>query len=163
MTVACLGSSGLIGRAVARLLEVCGDKVNLWDVDNGDLAYRDNEIGEYADYALEGCEAVVHLAGRRASVASQEAQGFDLIAGNLSTDIAVFKAARKAKIRKLVYASTISTYGGFCPEIGWTERDHVLFDRTVALPDDSVRFSAGAKLTAERLIEDVAAEGGPTW
>lgn len=158
MNVAILGAQGLIGRAVVRLLQKRGDTVSPFDRENCNL-----EINEHAEQVLQNVEAVVHLAGRRASVASQESQGFELLSENLAVDLAVFRAARKAKIQKLVYASTVSVYSPDFERDFDSDAQGFQEDMATRFPAHSVRFSAFGKLTSERMIEAVEAGGGPRW
>lgn len=154
MKVAVTGSSGLIGRAVCRLLEARGDIVRRVDrtLPAPARCYDLRSFSE-AEIALYDVEAVIHLAGQRTSVAQQQSRGYDLLTDNLLIDLNVFRALRRWRITRGVYASTVSVYGT-------RSNDAQVYPKGLPehlggsfVPDGSVRYSAWGKLTAERVIE----------
>ena len=165
MRVLCTGAAGLLGRAVVPLLRENGH-----DTVSADRRFNSVEnFEEVIDLATASVreiqmlftardiEAVVHLAGRRASVAKQHALAADLLLDNLAIDVNVFRAMRAHGVKRGVYASTVSVYpeeicdqwghGDCPPESGYLE------EHAYAFPAESVRFSAWGKLTAERTVE----------
>jgi uncharacterized protein (TIGR01777 family) len=114
--IAITGSSGLIGSALRKRLEADGDEVVR--VRRGEpseaSASWNPEAGWFREGALEGCDAVVHLAGesiaagrwtegRKRSVRASRVEGTRLLVGHL--------AGLKQKPRVLVAASGVGYYG----------------------------------------------------
>lgn len=174
MRVLVTGASGLLGRAVVPMLRERGHEVEplgTLGVDPDDGAYRlfvDLRVGPsrldaggYFLHQVKRADAVVHLAGRRAGVAEQHRLGADLLLDNLAIDLNVFRAMRAHGVKRGVYASTVSLYRDSEHE----GSEFTALDTHIArygfpeicggntLPDDSVRYSALGKLTAERAIE----------
>lgn len=144
MNVLLTGSSGLIGRAVYPRLLQRGYKVRTVASQPPADLVGDLKDSCVAHVAVQGMDAVVHLAGRRGSVGIQNTRGAELLLENLAIDAAVFSAMRKAKITQGVYASTVSVY----PEL---DRDAKEEDMTWQ-PAPSVAFSAWSKITGERIL-----------
>lgn len=174
MKITVTGASGLIGRAVCRLLKERGDSVVRVDkgvfgqmsetVVDGRHAGNDADLSDRAQatFALKGgysgspADAVIHLAGKRAAVTEQRTKGADLLFGNLRIDLNVLEAARELGIPG-VYASTVSVYPEYAHYPPYKEHD------ARAFPAESVRYSAWGKLTSERLIEAMAEQDRLKW
>jgi uncharacterized protein len=116
MRIAITGSSGLIGSALVRSLEVDGhDVVRVVRRDGGvGTVHWDIDRGEIDAAGLEGLDGVVHLAGegiaekrwsdeQKARIHDSRAKGTELLAGAL--------AGLSAKPRVLVSGSGIDFYG----------------------------------------------------
>ena len=164
MRILVTGAAGLLGHAVVPLLHKRGHYVIQCEKDVAFksastpisfIADLSSEEGAGAAIRLSRPDAVVHLAGRRAAVAKQYALAADLLLDNLAIDISVFRAMRKYGVKRGVYASTVSVY----PSVGRLDADAREEDAD-CFPDDSVRFSACAKLTAERAIEAMNLQDG---
>ena len=108
------GAAGQIGRAVCPGLNARG-----WDVRGLDKAPMDGVDGladppvvadvtdaEAVRAATEGVDAVVHLAG-----IATEAPFEDILANNIHGTFGVFDAARRAGVRRIVYASSNHAVG----------------------------------------------------
>jgi uronate dehydrogenase len=68
--------------------------------------------------AVEGCDALVHLAG------APDPRDFEeMFRANVRGLYDMFEAARKAGVKRIVYASTNHTYGMYPVEHGMTELD----------------------------------------
>ena len=111
MKIAITGASGLIGGALARALEAHGDQVLRIGRKQADIVW--NPAGQLDPGALEGVEAVVHLAGetlagrwndsRKSRILNSRARGTETIATAV--------ARMKIPPRVLVSASAIGYYG----------------------------------------------------
>ena len=111
MKIAITGASGLIGGALARALETHGDQVLRIGRKQADIVW--NPAGQLDPGALEGVEAVVHLAGetlagrwndaRKSRILNSRARGTETIATAV--------ARMKIPPRVLVSASAIGYYG----------------------------------------------------
>ena len=118
MIVAVTGGSGKLGRAVVERLRADGDTVLVLDrvVERGpgstavDLA----DYGQTVDALLgvqdrhSGLDAVVHLAAIPAPGIEPDAETFR---NNMLTTFNVFQGARRAGIRRIVYASSETVLG----------------------------------------------------
>ncbi|ASC64857.1 hypothetical protein B9P52_11310 [Achromobacter denitrificans] len=119
MRIAVTGASGYIGRALISLLQERGvdtlalvrgqpaDPIpsgnHVW-IANADLMSLDPDV-------LQGCDAIVHLAGR-AHTRDTHANGinlFDQVNRQMAT--AVAQAARRAGVGRFVHVSTIGVHG----------------------------------------------------
>jgi len=111
MKIAITGASGLIGGALARALEAQSDQVLRIGRKQADIVW--NPAGQLDPGALEGVEAVVHLAGetlagrwndsRKSRILNSRARGTETIATAV--------ARMKIPPRVLVSASAIGYYG----------------------------------------------------
>jgi nucleoside-diphosphate-sugar epimerase len=96
------GGAGLIGRSTVALLEQQGNEVVVFDAPND---VRDFET---VLSAMDGCDAVIHLAGVAGPELAHPALGYSVNAGGT---FAVFVAAEQLGIEKVVYASSINASG----------------------------------------------------
>ena len=124
MTVLITGGGGFLGAWVVRRLRLHGVPVRVFDVaENRSLIERvagpsregiewrtgDISVTTDVDRAAEGCNSVVHLAGLL-TPACQD----DPIRGaqvNLIGTLNVFEAAKRLRMRKVVYTSSVSVFG----------------------------------------------------
>jgi UDP-glucose 4-epimerase len=115
------GGAGFIGSNLVDALVARGDEVRV--LDDLSTGHRDNlnakadlieaEVSDAAAVrsAVEGCELVFHQAAHRAVLRSVE----DPLAtdtANVHGTLTVLEEARAAGVRRLVYASSSSVYGG---------------------------------------------------
>jgi UDP-glucose 4-epimerase len=118
------GGAGFIGSNVVEQLVARGDEVVI--VDDLCTGFRENVHPEarflegtvsnadlVAD-AVQGAELVVHLAAHRAVLRSVE-QPLTTDTANTHGTLTVLDAARTAGVRRVVYASSSSVYGGRAP------------------------------------------------
>lgn len=116
MTVLVTGSAGNIGRSLLRSLPELGWQLRGFDRDIFDGAAEVEQVrGEITDpraldRAMAGVQAVVHLAGQ-----ATEAPWPVIREANLEGTYQVFEAARRAGVRRLVYASSNHAVG-FTPK-----------------------------------------------
>jgi uronate dehydrogenase len=107
MTVLVTGAAGRIGTALQSRLPGFGwevrwfDRASVPDGIVGDIASSDD-----LDAAMRGATAVVHLAGL-----PTEARWEQIREANIDGLVNVFEAARRAGVRRVVYASSIHAVG----------------------------------------------------
>ncbi|MDQ2749021.1 MAG: NAD(P)-dependent oxidoreductase [Actinomycetota bacterium] len=107
MTVVITGAAGTIGSAVAARLPAYGWTVRLFDrvpIDGGLLG--DITVPADLDAAMDGASAVVHLAG-----VPTEVPWPVLREANIDGTIGVFEAARRNRVPRIIYASSIHAAG----------------------------------------------------
>src|SRR5690348_12662116 len=104
MTVLVTGSAGRIGSELMRRLPELG-----WDVRGFDRAEGDITVPADLDAHTTGVDAIVHLAGQ-----PSEAPWPEIRDTNIDGTFQVFEAARRAGVRRLVYASS-NHAAGFWP------------------------------------------------
>ncbi|UXM93163.1 NAD-dependent epimerase/dehydratase family protein [Paenarthrobacter sp. JL.01a] len=118
MKIAVTGGSGKLGRSVVRRLTQDGHQVlNLDRVGTRDRGYVNVDLrnyGQVVDVILglddrhDGLDAVVHLAAIPAPGLAPDAAIFE---NNMVSTYNVFQAARRAGIKKIVYASSETVLG----------------------------------------------------
>lgn len=110
MTVLITGCSGTIGSSLATLLPAMGWQLRGFDRQPGTTAieqvHGDITDPHALDRAMAGVQAVVHLAGQ-----STEAPWPVIRDANLEGVYQVFEAARRAGVRRVVYASSNHAVG----------------------------------------------------
>src|SRR5579859_2072198 len=121
MRVLVTGGAGFIGSSLVAGLVERGDEVRILDdLSTGYLAnvyatadlYKGSVVDEdLVRAAVEGCELVFHQAAARAVLRSVDAP-LETDTTNVHGTLTVLKAAADAGVRRLVYASSSSIYGG---------------------------------------------------
>lgn len=115
------GAAGFIGAAVAARLIALGN--NVYTIDNLSTGYR-NCIPEGVHFVEGNCydpaiigqlegvgiEVIYHIAGQSSGEVSYENPAYDLHTNTLST-LLLLDFAKRHKVKKFVYASTMSVYG----------------------------------------------------
>lgn len=105
--IAVTGAAGTIGRALCADLARDHEVVTIDLHDAGVIAdVRDQDALERA---FAGCETVVHLAG----VVSVEASWEEVYGTNIGGTYAAFEAARRAGVRRLIFASSNHAVGRY--------------------------------------------------
>ena len=130
------GASGLAGRAVVRDLLENGYDVAATDIavsrpdrENGMLRADLTDYGQAIE-ALEGADAVVHLANIPAPSLSPAAVTFN---ANTTMNFNVFQAAAKLRLSRVVWASSETTLGlpfDVPPRYAPVDEDHYPFPTT---------------------------------
>ncbi len=102
------GAAGRMGRSLRTGLRGHYPTLRLLDVAPQDPAGPGEEVLSVdlndrasTEAAMDGVDAVIHLAGIRT-----EAPFDALLAGNMTTTYSVFEAARRARVRRVVFASS---------------------------------------------------------
>ena len=116
------GATGLLGRGTATHLVECGHEVISVDRKEGDFAAGSKLVVgdltslEFCDSVIEGANAVVHLG---AIPNPTDARQFSVFQNNSVSTFGVFTAAAQARVKTVVYASSLSAYG-FAYSDEWT-------------------------------------------
>jgi UDP-glucose 4-epimerase len=118
MRVLVTGGSGFIGSHVVDRLLAAGIEPRIFDIRRSphhDPAKVDTVLGTLFDTqavgeAMEGCDAVIHLAGA-ADVGVVVEQPSSAEATNARGTLSVLEAARSTGVARVIYASTIWVYG----------------------------------------------------
>ena len=116
------GATGLLGRATAEHLVRQGHEVISVDKREGDFAEGSKLVVgdltslDFCDSAIAGASAVVHLG---AIPNPTDARQYEVFKNNSVSTFAVFTAAAQAKVKNVVYASSLSAYG-FAYSDEWT-------------------------------------------
>jgi nucleoside-diphosphate-sugar epimerase len=164
------GGTGLIGSATVSLLESTGHEVRVFDLPSD---IRDQGA---VRTAIDGCDAVVHLAGIAGPELAPPVRGYDINARGTFT---VFEAAVAAGIPHVVYASSINASGlplGPGPQLPsrfpYDEDEPTRIGDWYSLSkvanEDAARMfetRGGTRFTGIRypLVRDVTANGGDTF
>jgi len=157
MKVLVTGASGRIGSAVCAALAAAGDDVTGLDLQPSP---RTQVVADLLDApalrrALAGVDAVVHVAALHAPHVGQRPDAeFERI--NVDGTRALLDGAAAAGVRRFVFTSTTALYGAGAQASGaalWVDEDTrpaplTVYHRT--------------KLAAEALLEEAAAQGGPS-
>jgi nucleoside-diphosphate-sugar epimerase len=144
------GATGHIGREVCRLLKATGNDCLGVDVDSGgsdDVVQCDLRLkSEVASLFRSPVRAVIHLAGILPSAFhSDPLAGVDV---NLGGSFELMREAVKARVRRFVFASSMSVYGAAGPQHPLTEDDP-------AIPDEPY----GASKRVVELVGETLAKG----
>ena len=116
------GATGLLGKATAIHLVESGYEVISVDRKDGDLAAGSKLVVgdltslDFCDSVIKGANAVVHLG---AIPNPTDARQFTVFQNNSVSTFGVFTAAAQAKVKTVVYASSLSAYG-FAYSDEWT-------------------------------------------
>lgn len=113
-----VGGGGFIGRNLLDALRRAGAPVRClelkkaaWMDDSLDLVEGDFTVPQVVDRAMEGCDAVVHLASTVLPQSSNESPEYD-ISTNLVGGVRLIQCAVKRKVRKLLFISSGGTVYG---------------------------------------------------
>jgi nucleoside-diphosphate-sugar epimerase len=116
------GATGLLGKATATHLVSQGYEVISVDRRAGDFAEGSKLVVgdltslDFCDSVIDGAQAVAHLGAIPNPI---DARQFNVFANNSVSTFAVFTAAAQAKVKTVVYASSLSAYG-FAYSDEWT-------------------------------------------
>jgi nucleoside-diphosphate-sugar epimerase len=154
------GATGLVGRAVCPLLRSRGLRVRAalrrplapGESGPGDEQVTVGELGAHTDWsgALDGIDAVVHLAGLAHIVSAAtpaQIDGYRRV--NVEATETLARAAAERRVRRFVFASSARVLGDASPGRPWTERD---------APDPSDEY-ARSKWQAEQRLAAIGAAG----
>jgi len=126
------GATGLLGKATATHFVAQGYEVASVDRREGEFAAGSKLVVgditslEFCDSVIEGADAVVHLGAIPNPI---DARQFNVFQNNSVSTFAVFTAAAQAKVKTVVYASSLSAYG-FAYSDEWTSPIYVPVDES---------------------------------
>lgn len=106
MKILVTGNSGMIGVAVEKVLRDDGYEIVGFDIKNGQDILDQQQVRDY----IQGCNAVVHLA---ALLGYSEDSANDIMAVNLLGTWHILTAALEAKIKRIVFFSSVDALGIF--------------------------------------------------
>jgi len=151
--VAVTGASGFIGRYLCEDLEAAGfTPLRLGRGVSRGAADRQTDYSQSSlARALEGADAVVHLAGRRMTRQDDPDDIMPFQGPNVTVIGDLVAAARQAGVRRIVLASTIAVYGH--------DTAQPCAERTRAQP---INAYARSKLMAEAKLGMLTRAGGPS-
>ncbi len=97
-------------RAMARVEEIVGKKIPLYEADVADEAALDRIFAEHK------IDAVVHFAGLKA-VGESVRLPLEYYANNIDSTLALLRAMKRADVKKLIFSSSATVYGtpDHCP------------------------------------------------
>ena len=122
MKIVVTGATGLLGKATATHLVAQGHEVISVDRKEGDFAAGSKLVVgdltslEFCDSVIEGADFVAHLGAIPNPI---DVRQFNVFQNNSVSTFAVFTAAAQAKVKTVVYASSLSAYG-FAYSDEWT-------------------------------------------
>ena len=105
MKIAVTGAAGTIGKPLSADLARDHDVVRV-DLHEADVIADVRDV-DALESAFDGCETVVHLAG----VVSVEASWEDVAGPNIAGTYAAFEAARRAGVKRVIFASSNHAVG----------------------------------------------------
>ena len=114
MKIVVTGATGLLGKATSTHLVEAGHEVISVDKKAGEFAQGSELIVgdltdlDFCDKVISGADGVVHLG---AIPNPTDARQFNVFQNNTVSTFAVFTAAAQAKVKTVVYASSLSAYG----------------------------------------------------
>lgn len=143
MKIALTGSTGRVGRFIAREIIAAGDTLL-------PLSRPGYRLGDRPD--LTGCDALVHCAlahlpGRYRGGEGEDPEGFRRT--NFDGSIALFEAARQAGVARVIFLSSRAVYGDYPPGTALTEH----------LPPRPDTLYGAVKWQAEQALAALAAPG----
>ncbi len=161
MKVFVTGGTGFIGGEVARQLRARGDDVTCL-VRTPEKAAKLTALGctlasgdlsdtEALRSAMQGCDALVHAAAMY-EVGIPAKQHPAMYEANVTGSERVLKAAQEAKVGKIVYVSTVGTFGNTHGEVVDESYEHPGKDFT--------SYYEETKLEGQRIAERMIAEEG---
>ena len=160
-TVLVTGASGFVGSAVARLLSTRGFDVRVLvrsasprtNLEGFAHTVAEGDMREPADMraALKGARYLFHVAADYRLWAKDPEE---IVRNNLNGTRTVMEAARDARVERIVYTSSVATLR---PGTAAAPSDETARLR----PDEAIGAYKRSKVVAERLVEEMVAEGLP--
>lgn len=146
------GGTGLIGIPLVKRLDQAGSEVRVVSLDAESPFERHIEFvrgnlcdKEVCEAALEDIQVVFHLAGIKGGIGLAQSKAATFLIENILMNTQVMEAARRARVERCLYASSICIYPPaevFEEKNAWT-----------GFPHPSDKFGGMAKLVGEMQIE----------
>ena len=148
-----LGGGGFIGSHLSKALLAYGYEVRIFDrpnlrreinapvLDGAEWIEGDFLNAEDVARAINGCQVIVHLVSTILPQASNENPLYD-IESNVMSTLHMLEAARKANVRKIIFASSGGTVYGIPREVPISEHH----------PTDPICFYGIGKLAIEKYL-----------
>ena len=113
MRIAITGGAGFIGTELAKLLKKDGHALTLIDIRKSDVFPEDSKIADVTDYvalttALQGVDAIYHLAAEHRDDVRPIQRYYDVNVGGAKNVVAVAKAHN---IQTIIFSSSVALYG----------------------------------------------------
>jgi dihydroflavonol-4-reductase len=160
-TVLVTGATGFVGSAVARAALAEGFKVRVLarpatsrrNLDGLDVTVAEGDLGDAASVAaaMAGVRYLLHVAADYRLWARDPEE---IVRNNREGTRAVMEAARAAGVERIVYTSSVATLG-FPADGRPSDEDQPLHEA------EAIGAYKRSKVIAERLVEQMAAEGLP--
>ena len=155
MKVLVTGANGFVGRALCEQLKVIGHEVvpavrRASDIPNAIILQEDDHFAW--QNVLQGCEAIIHLAGRAHVMQEQATDPMHAYRqANVVTTLKIARQAVECGVKRFIFLSTIKVNGeNTLPAQLFTPED-------IPNPQDPYAVS---KWEAENLLKDLAKETG---
>lgn len=160
MDVAVTGGTGCLGKPLMDKLGATKARLKLLVLPNDPyISYPDNNVKMITgdlnsrvslDLLCKDCEIVFHLAGRVHSVPETKKEELEFYQVNVEGTRNLLKAAKKNKVRRIVFYSTVGVYGN--------DAD---FHGDEISPCNPISAYGKSKYLAEQLVLDSSMSGGP--
>lgn len=153
------GGTGLIGREIARILVDAGASVRVVSLDHVEIHKNIEQVhGDLTDFAFcleqtKGMDFVFHVAGIKGSIEVTKSKPASFFVPLLMFNTNVLEAARRNKVEKLVYTSSIGAYADAEFFVETENRDGPPMDM----------FPGWAKRMAELQIQAYKQQYGLDW
>jgi nucleoside-diphosphate-sugar epimerase len=155
MKILVTGANGFVGRALCEQLKVIGHEVvpavrRASNIPNAIILQEDDHFAW--KNVLQGCEAIIHLAGRAHVMQEQTTDPIQAYRqANVVTTLKIARQAVECGVKRFIFLSTIKVNGeSTLPEQFFTPED-------IPNPQDPYAVS---KWEAENLLKDLAKETG---
>jgi len=155
MKVLVTGANGFIGQALCEYLARQDIKVvpvvrRSSDVSGSRVLKADDDAGWRA--ALQGCDAVVHLAGQAKADAKAQDPSLALHEANVTPALRLYQRATQATVRRFIFLSSAKVNGErTAPNASFSPED-------ISAPEDAYAVS---KWQAEQQLSLIAKQSGP--
>src|SRR5437868_2241772 len=120
MKIFITGSTGFVGSHVAKQLALRGAELRVLvrptsRTDNIESLKAERVIGDLCDSAslkkaISGCEFVFHVAADY-RLWTRDSRGAEMYKINVEGTCAILQAAREARVRRVIYCSSVATMG----------------------------------------------------
>ena len=146
------GGTGLIGLPLVKKLVEMDARVRVASLDEqialgNEIEFIKGDLCDkhFCDHAMKDIRVVFHLAGIKGGIGVARSRAATFLTKNILMNTHIMEAARKASVRRFLYASSICVYP---PARVFLEKNAL-----TGLPHPSDRFGGIAKLVGEMQVE----------